>query len=265
MQPPTDNPPNYVPFVAPALLQHLTLTDGAKLTAATLLMHRNRETGYCYATEETLALERNVTDRTIRNNLTELKSHSLVGWKPRKAPRGKAKGRGNLYDLGGLLDLCRQPIQTAAEIANRKPVSAKAPKTRKPVSGRERKLVSAHASDFRAIEQKQLSSTIDATASDPPSLSDGGCVATVTACGNGKQTTIEGGDRKPVSAHSTRIAKRGPLSPREIRQQLRAPSGQSASDICADADAWDLANAVVAIGGGEPFNPGDLAKLIDVW
>jgi hypothetical protein len=264
MQSPTDNPTHYVPFVAPALLQHLSLTDGAKLTAATLLMHRNRETGYCYATEKTIALERGITDRGIRKNLEELKSHGLIAWEARKAPRGTAKGRGNSYDLSGLLDLCKAPILNAAEIAKRNSSSGKTRKTRNSSSSRERNSSSSHASDFRAIEQKQSLSVIEPTISDEPSFSDKSIFSAVTASANGKQVTIEGGERNSSSSHAARIAKREALSPSAIRQKLQAPNGTSAYDdsVCADVDAWTLANRVVTLAGGEAFNPGDLDKLI---
>ena len=83
---------HYVPFVAPGLLQHPTLSPSATLTAATLLMHRNRDSGLCYATQKIIAAERRVADRTIRTDLTELRKHGLVTWERRKSPRGSAKG-----------------------------------------------------------------------------------------------------------------------------------------------------------------------------
>jgi hypothetical protein len=261
MQHTNGNTTHYVPFVAPALIQHPTLSDSAKLTALTLLMHRNRESQLCYPTQEIIALERRVSDRTVRNDLTELRSHGLVEWQPRKAPRGKAKDRANAYDLTGLIALCDLPILKAEQLLDRKPRS-----------GRDRKPRSAHSSDFRAIAEQQMTTYIDTAASGTHATGPEEyekMAVPVPVGGNGKSTaTLEDGDRNGASAHSARTAKVGPLkglSSRQIHEQRIAPNGTSAysDDVCLETDAWNEANRVVHLAGGEDFNPGDLSKLCD--
>lgn len=259
---------HYVPFVAPALLQHPTLSDSAKLTASVLLMHRNRTTGLCYATQKIIALERSISDRAVRNDLTELRSYGLVAWQPRKAPRGVGKGRGNLYDLTGLLELCWQPMMTADEMVVDRKQRSDSESDRNQRSARDRKQRSAHASDFRAIADNSLNSVYDASKQRIASEPEPSSIVTAPTVST-EAATIEAGDRKQRSAHSARMAKVGPLKglkSRQIQERRLAPDGTSAFDVCPETEVWDLARRVVEdYARGEEFNPGDLAKLCDTF
>ena len=53
----TTNKNYYVAHVAPALMQHPTLSLYARTVGISLLMHRNNKTGLCYPEQTTIADE----------------------------------------------------------------------------------------------------------------------------------------------------------------------------------------------------------------
>jgi DNA-directed RNA polymerase specialized sigma subunit len=106
----TTNKNYYVAHVAPALMQHPTLSLYARTVGISLLMHRNNKTGLCYPEQTTIADELGVSESTVIRALAELQSLSLVDWKRRDG------GQNNSYDLAGLLALCSQKLLSAAEV-----------------------------------------------------------------------------------------------------------------------------------------------------
>ena len=256
MQQPKADKHYYVGNVPPALLQHPTLSPTAKLIGIALLMHYNRTSDLCYPTQKVIAAELGLNERTIIRATSELCACGMIGRESRKAPRGNAKGRANLYRLTGLLDLCSQPMLAASEV------------TKPPIRGdkmslREVTKTTPHASGNRAITVN--SNLPISTASGAAWLADDTSKTTVTDPGT--EVTFEEGEVTKCHLTNRRIAQTGPLaglSPEEIRQRRLAPDGTSAFEICADADAWFAARHVVEeCAGGEPFNPGDLGKLCD--
>jgi Helix-turn-helix domain len=252
--------PYYIANVAPALFQRSGLSPMEKIVAVCLLMHKNQTSKLCYATEELLAIECEVSERTVIRNLGTLRNRGLISWEARKAPRGKAKGRGNSYDLTGLEALCEKPIKTAAEVGNVTPMSSG---DMTPMSSGDMTPMSPHASDFRPITDNSNLTVLEST-----SASDGGSLAeevdrTVTVPAVGNQTR-EAGEVTPMSPRAARTAMLGPLAgltAEDIRQKLLAPDGTRASQVCTEADGYDYAKLVVEHAGGEKFNPGDLSKL----
>lgn len=57
---------------------------------ATIIGHRNGRTGECYITQETLANELGMSDRTVRRNLNELKTNGFLDWKQGSSFSSKA-------------------------------------------------------------------------------------------------------------------------------------------------------------------------------
>lgn len=254
----------YVGHVAPALIQHPRLSIGAKATAVALLMHENRATGYCYPTEEILSAELHVSERSVVRYLDELREQVGLKWEKRKAPRGQAKGRGNLYDLSGLRVLCEQPMLTAAEVTK-----ATNPEPRGDnMSLREVTKTTPHASENRAItdnsrniDSKSISSM--AGSGEPDSLTD-------LDVGMELQAANERGEVTKTTPHPARIEQKAGeprprfyrLTAKQVQEQRLLPDGSSASEY-ADSEAYFVAARVVELAGGESFNPGRLGKLID--
>ena len=246
----------YVANVPPALFQCSGLSPMAKIVTVCLLLHKNRTSGLCYVTQELLAIECEVSRLTVTRALAELRDRGLVTWEARKAPRGRAKGRANSYDLSGLEALCSQPVKAAAEL-----------ETVSPMIHREVSPMIRHASGNRAITVNSLRTVTVKAASIPGSQPDGETRWTAPAGEGPAVITQKAGDVPPVIPHSARIAQAGPLaglSPSEIQQQRLAPDGTSAFEVCADTEAWVEARHIVEdCAGGEPFNPGALSKLCD--
>jgi Helix-turn-helix domain len=254
MQPtPTDSPAYYVGHVAPALVQHADLSIGAKMTAVLLLAHRNRGTGLCYPAEETLAAELDISERSVIRYLAELRDAALITWELRKAPRGKARGRGNSYDLTGLLDLCSRPMLKAVEMDDR--VTKTVP--------REVTKTVAHASGNRANEQnsKRLDSIY---------VSQESCSGSVD-CNGTAAVTIEAGEVTKTTPHSARIEQTRAANPHstvaemsaeQIQGQRIAPGGEP-YDGGEYHSGFNAAREAIEAAGGEPFNPEALSALID--
>lgn len=265
----------YVSGIAPALLQHPTLSPSAKLLACCLLMHRNRESGLCYPTHETLALENGVTVKTVSRALAELRKHTVITWENREAPKGAAKGRANLYDLRGLDALRQIPIATASAIADRTKTTTHGERTKTTthrkatgdnvLSRQDKNDPSLRTNRVITVNSKEA--VLDSTSvSDSRELAE--LKVTVTAPVDGGVKPREAGERTKTTTHSARTAQAGPLkgvSARVIREQLLAPDGESAEAALAVADGWFLANAAVEKAQGEPFNPGDLSKLCEAY
>jgi hypothetical protein len=253
----------YVANVAPALLQRPSLSPNAKLVAIVLLMHYNRTSGLCYPMQDVIGAEVGLSERTVMRAIAELRQHGMIEREARSAPRGKAKGRANLYRLTGLLDLCSQPIRSASEVT--KLVGhAKTEVTK--TTPREVTKTTPHASDFRAITANSEETRYTAAASDHDSLSEVDDQTVPAPVWDGKAEPREAGEVTKTTPHSARIAQDGPLkglSIGAIHEQRLAPNGESAFDVFADAEAWGEATYAIKAAGGEEFNPDALSKLID--
>jgi len=129
----------FVANVAPALIQHPTLSVYAKIVAVNLLMHRNSEKNLCFPSQETVALELDVSERTVMRALKELRSLSLVTWK------GRDGSQNNSYDLTGLLALGSQKLLGAAEVERTVKASGRPRKKRKMRTARPLRAVSRAA------------------------------------------------------------------------------------------------------------------------
>jgi transcriptional antiterminator len=116
---------NYVAHVAPALIQHPTLSVYARTVAINLLMHRNSKTGLCFPEQTTIADELCVSKSTVIQALKELRSLALVTWKSRDGSQN------NTYDLTGLLELGSQKLLSAAEVGRAVEASGRKKRKRK--------------------------------------------------------------------------------------------------------------------------------------
>lgn len=251
-------PHYYVGNVAPALFQRSGLSPAAKIVATCLLMHKNRTTGLCYVTQMLLAIECEVSRLTVTRALAELRDRGLISWEARKAPRGRAKGRANSYDLSGLEALCSKPIMAAETVSSM---------TVSPMIHRDVSPVIPHASDFRAITDNSLL-TVDSTIASQPGLLMKGRLGSVAVSVDGKTEPRETGDVSPVIPHSPRIAQAGPLkglSVGAIHERRLAPNSESAFEACVEAEAWDEATHTIKAAGGEEFNPDGLSKLCEEY
>jgi hypothetical protein len=256
--------PDYVSGIPPALLQYPHLSGTAKLLGCCLLMHRNTESGLCYPTHDLLASEINASGRKVRRGLNELRDHLLVNWENREAPRGKAKGRASLYDLSGLDALRSIPIAKATELHER---------TKRTVPSQQRRVDSVRSRadktdpslrTNRVITENSQPVYLEADAASE--AFELGPLAIETAPVYGGAEPREAGERTKSTLHSARITQSGSLkrkSARDLRGHLLAPTGTSFYDSAGEVEVWDLVPRVIEIAEGEPFNPGELSKLID--
>jgi biotin operon repressor len=270
--------------VAPALVQHHSLSPTAKLVAVALLMHYNRKSGLCYPTEEVLAAELTLSTRTVMRAIDELRQHG-VSWETRAAPRGQAKGRAHLYDVEPLLQLCQQPMRSAQEVLD---VAQSAPKARRKkgvrtassrdvtkASRREVTRTAPRASGNRSIEQNQSSyitnkhSSISCNESCSQTEQGSAKPTDESHCeGSAAETNARGDVTKtpdaPLEPHGR--SKVRLTSVAQIHEQRLAPNGLSYYDgDFVEGDAWLAAAAALRRMGGEPFNPESLQKCIDQY
>jgi Helix-turn-helix domain len=253
-----DKPSYFVSHVAPALIQDPGLSMKAKMVACSLLMHYNRRSGLCYPTESTMAAELGTKERTIIRALAELKTCSLVAWESRKAPRGQAKGQGNLYDLTGLFALCSQPIRNSSEVTK--------------TTGREVTKMTGRSVENRPIEQNKRNSDNHKSLSlnrkscsereqgSPEPLTDSHCIGSLDKPKTDGEVTKT--TPRPAQTAQASAPKRRFTAAQALENRM-APDGTSFYEGVADGDAWLEATRTLKRVGGEPFNPRALQKLIE--